>query len=181
MKNLEKYINLICLLTVIIITVILSMNTSLLTENYTAILNTDKSYLVFIWGIIANLAMIILLRDFYIKYSKDNLKLWIILYLLLPLSLMFPFQPENKPISSGLHLLFSYLYFIGFNIILYYTIYKIQFNNINKYKKVSAVYFSILGICLYIFMKYLSVNGLFEVIYTISIAIFLYCNTRKST
>lgn len=87
------------------------------------------------------------------------------------LALALPYDPANLPYSSAFHLLFSGIFFFSITALFLYTLFHAMPYCIKQAYLLFQFYFISLFLCCFIYMAYLSINGLFEIIYTCSMSI----------
>lgn len=118
----------------------------------------------------------------YILYKLNKLKFahYLVSFTLLLLPSIIPYLKGYYPVLASLHIIIGYIGFIYFNMCLYQTLFKITITNTNMKIKIIDYYLFIMFIAGIIFMIFGSINGLFEVFYTITINLFLLIVLKKS-
>ncbi len=81
-------------------------------------------------------------------------------------ALIFQYDQSKSILFTNLHLLFAYGFFLGINSLFLYLLLEIQSINPSLFQKIIFYYILLGSICICIFMIYMSVNGLFEIIFT---------------
>ena len=89
-------------------------------------------------------------------------------------TLLFPYSPENMPLSSSLHLIFAGIFFFGITFFYLYILFQFSLRLPAKTAKIGNFYLTVCFLCGLIYMGYYSINGLFEVVYTSGLAISVY-------
>lgn len=93
--------------------------------------------------------------------------LWIV-------ALILPYDPIHYPYSSSFHLVFSLAFFFSITALFLYTLWSIMPYCFKQIQILFQLYFVSVFLCCFIYMAYLSINGLFEIIYTCSLTICTY-------
>lgn len=90
------------------------------------------------------------------------------------LALVLPYNPTNMPYSSTFHLIFSGAFFFSITALFLYTLFHAMPYCMRQAQLLFQLYFISLFFCCFIYMAYLSINGLFEILYTCSISVCTY-------
>lgn len=153
----------------------LALQVPLFTTNFTGLTQTHP-FQVSLWALGSSLLFLIQLNDCakHLSLSKQKRYLWAILCELLCLMTLFlPYTPDKSPLLSGLHLVGAYGFFLSISGYYLFLLVKIQFHELPFFQKSLMSYLCLFFLCGFIFMHYLSINGLFEVIYTSGFALCL--------
>lgn len=143
-----------------------------LTEtNFTGIAQ-DHPVLVFLWsfgstGII--LYTLIQCAEL-LPFHLPKVKLYSLLILVfLIVAMLCPYDLSTSSILSAAHLIFSYLFFFTISGLFLFLLTQMQFYSPSHYYRIRNFYLIISLLCGFIFMVSMSINGLFEVIYTLNL------------
>lgn len=90
-------------------------------------------------------------------------------------ALILPYDPIYHPYASSFHLVFSGAFFFSITALFLYTLWNAMPYCFKQIQILFQFYLLSVFLCCFIYMAYLSINGLFEIIYTCSLSI---CTNR---
>lgn len=144
--------------------------------NFTGIMH-ESPVPVLLWACISSLGILhqlnILAKKVFISQKRIVL-ISIIIELFCFLTLVTPYAPETNALSSSLHLIFAGFFFFGISFYFLFLLFHFSLINPKKAEQIHKFYILICFISGIIYMAFLSINGLFEVVYTSGLAISIY-------
>ena len=160
-------------LAMITLTVIVSAHCHLTQENWTALLLTEDKWLLYVLGTLGSLLFCFLLYRFSCAAKHPQKTGCILTSLYMPISLFFVYEPQNQPFATMLHLVFSYLFFFCVNFQFLSALVHLHYRELFKAKRIAQAYFLVLGTCIASFLIFMSINTLFELLFTCGMTLLL--------
>ena len=171
----KTYIHLFLNIIVVIITLFTASYTTIYYDNFTS-LATNHLPILLLWSNVCCIITLYLLYDLSkLTISTRNTKYYLfIIFIFQVLTTIFNF--DKSSLFQLLHLIFAYAFFLSINFYFIYLIYHFSLTNNALYNKLNQYYYALLTICMFIFMYYMSINTLFEIVFTILFSYLLtYC------
>ena len=171
----KTYFHLFLNIIVVIITLFTASYTTIYYDNFTS-LATNHFPILLLWSNVCCIITLYLLYDISkLTLNNKHKKYYlIIIYIFQLLTTLFNF--DKSSIFQLLHLIFAYAFFLSINFYFIYLNYQFSLRNNIVSTKLNQYYYAILAICMFIFMYFMSINTLFEIVFTILFSFFLtYC------
>ncbi|MBE6108774.1 MAG: hypothetical protein E7192_09110 [Erysipelotrichaceae bacterium] len=176
----SKTLEYLCTVLMIVLTCFVSFQCDLKTENWTVLLLRPEKYLLYLFGTLGSFLFCFLLYRFSVNVLHPLKKQCLLTALCMPLSLLFVFDPEFHPIQSSLHLLFSYLFFFCVNGCYIHSLFILSFSHKRKTDFLFQIYLIILALCAGLYLRFMSINTLFELCFTVSMTLLLSFSIRTT-
>lgn len=143
-----------------------------LTEtNFTGI-TQNYPVLVFLWSFISTGIILTTLVQcaVLLPFHLPKVKLWSLrIFGFLIMTMLCPYDLRLSGFLSAIHLIFAYLFFFTISGLFLFLLTQMQFYYPVHYYRIRNFYLILSLLCGLIFMVSMSINGLFEVIYTLNL------------
>lgn len=160
-----------------ILTLFLATRSSILYTNFSYIGGLPQYRGLFlIWTLLSALYFGALLMSCYKKLKQDKtpIRFWILSTVtLLIVSNLIPFHTEPITLFSSIHILFSYCAIGSLSGLIIYLVFLLSYIEPTFYQRLLLIFAFLTFLCITLFIRFSSINGLIEAIYTLSAGILL--------